>query len=91
MESVADLLFPSPDSRFDFGTLIISRGLLPGHAALLSNTSQVAIALGRCGFMSRIIMSQQSQKNQFRDLISLARKRESGSPGTTPESIYSPL
>jgi hypothetical protein len=48
-ESVADHLFPSPDGRFHFGTLIISRGLLPGHAAILSNTPQVAIALGRCG------------------------------------------
>ena len=43
-------MFPSPDSRFHFGTLIISIGLLPGHAAVLSNTPQVAIALGRCGF-----------------------------------------
>src|SRR5690242_1203642 len=48
-QPVADDLFPSPDGRLDLRAPVVARGFLPGHAAGLGDTPEVAVALCRRG------------------------------------------
>src|SRR6185295_14786631 len=46
-QPIADDLFPSPDGRLDLRTPVVAREGLPGHAARLGNTAEMAVALCR--------------------------------------------
>src|SRR4051794_26028314 len=48
-QPIADDLLPSPDGRLDLRTPVVAREGLPGHAARLGDTPEVAVALCRCG------------------------------------------
>src|SRR4051794_6554280 len=45
-QPIAEDLFPSPDGRLDFRTPVVTREGLPGHAARLGDTPEMAVALG---------------------------------------------
>src|SRR3954451_22640116 len=57
-QPIADHLFPSPDGRLDLRTSVVARGCLPGHAARLGDTTEMAVALrwrgvSRCAWHRR--------------------------------------
>src|SRR3954469_9987940 len=48
-EPIADDALPARDVRLYQGAPVVPRGLLPAHAAALGDTSQMSVALRRCG------------------------------------------